>query len=151
MSESVIVTRREAAINDAPRDSCRIVGAQVGCFEDRTDHALGRDGIFADVVAVADERTAEVLRPWPIDGGVENGMAEAAGTQFLWLRRECKEGVDLARGEQVERADLRIRSGDPVYVFCGVETDFQSHQPQQIIAKGTDWRFLNELKRELKA
>jgi len=23
--------------------------------------------------------------------------------------------------------------------------------PQQIIAKGTDWRFLNELKRELKA
>jgi hypothetical protein len=23
--------------------------------------------------------------------------------------------------------------------------------PQQIIARGTDWRFLNELKRELKA
>jgi hypothetical protein len=26
----------------------------------------------------------------------------------------------------------------------------QSH-PQKIIAEGTDWRFLNELKRELKA
>jgi NitT/TauT family transport system substrate-binding protein len=31
------------------------------------------------------------------------------------------------------------------------EVGFIKSTPQQIIAKGTDWRFLNELKRELKA
>ena len=31
------------------------------------------------------------------------------------------------------------------------ETGFIKSSPQKIIAEGTDWRFLNELKRELKA
>jgi NitT/TauT family transport system substrate-binding protein len=31
------------------------------------------------------------------------------------------------------------------------ETGFIKASPQKIIADGTDWRFLNELKRELKA
>ena len=31
------------------------------------------------------------------------------------------------------------------------ETGFIKSSPQKIIADGTDWRFLNELKRELKA
>jgi NitT/TauT family transport system substrate-binding protein len=31
------------------------------------------------------------------------------------------------------------------------ELDMIKSSPQKIIAKGTDWRFLNELKRELKA
>jgi NitT/TauT family transport system substrate-binding protein len=30
------------------------------------------------------------------------------------------------------------------------ETGFIKSSPNQIIAQGTDWRFLNELKRELK-
>ena len=31
------------------------------------------------------------------------------------------------------------------------ETGFIKSSPQKIIAEGTDWRFLNELKREMKA
>jgi NitT/TauT family transport system substrate-binding protein len=31
------------------------------------------------------------------------------------------------------------------------EVGFISSSPKQLIADGTDWRFLNELKRELKA
>ena len=31
------------------------------------------------------------------------------------------------------------------------EVDMIKSNPQEIIANGTDWRFLNELKRELKA
>jgi NitT/TauT family transport system substrate-binding protein len=31
------------------------------------------------------------------------------------------------------------------------EVDMIRSTPQEIIAEGTDWRFLNELKRELKA
>jgi NitT/TauT family transport system substrate-binding protein len=34
-----------------------------------------------------------------------------------------------------------------VFVICV----FIESSPQQIIAEGTDWRFFNELKRELKA
>ena len=38
--------------------------------------------------------------------------------------------------------------------FCALrlrEAGFVKSSPQRIIADGTDWRFLNELKRELKA
>ena len=35
---------------------------------------------------------------------------------------------------------------------CGcTRWDMVKSTPQEIIAEGTDWRFLNELKRELKA
>src|SRR5215471_8403093 len=104
---------------------------KVGRLEDRAHDALGRDGIIVNVVAVADERAAEVLRPRPIDGSIENDMAEASGAQFLRLRREPEKGVDLALGEQVERPDLRIGAGDPTYVFCGIETDLKRHEAQQ--------------------
>ena len=37
------------------------------------------------------------------------------------------------------------------YALRMQETGLISSTPQQIISEGTDWRFLNELKRELKA
>jgi NitT/TauT family transport system substrate-binding protein len=37
------------------------------------------------------------------------------------------------------------------YVLRMREAGFIKSTPQKIIADGTDWRFLNELKRELKA
>jgi NitT/TauT family transport system substrate-binding protein len=37
------------------------------------------------------------------------------------------------------------------YALCLHDTGFIKSTPQKIIADGTDWRFLNELKRELKA
>jgi NitT/TauT family transport system substrate-binding protein len=36
------------------------------------------------------------------------------------------------------------------YALHLYELGLITHTPQQIIAQGTDWRFLNELKRELK-
>ena len=36
------------------------------------------------------------------------------------------------------------------YALRMQETGLIKMSPQQIIAEGTDWRFLNELKRELK-
>jgi NitT/TauT family transport system substrate-binding protein len=38
-----------------------------------------------------------------------------------------------------------------VHALLMHEIGFIKKTPQQIIAQGTDWRFLNELKRELKA
>jgi NitT/TauT family transport system substrate-binding protein len=50
----------------------------------------------------------------------------------------------------------RWREYDPedtmrFYALRMYEVDFISTSPNAVIAKGTDWRFLNELKRELKA
>jgi NitT/TauT family transport system substrate-binding protein len=37
------------------------------------------------------------------------------------------------------------------YALRLYDVDLIQHTPQQIIDQGTDWRFLNELKQELKA
>ena len=75
-------------------------------------------------------------------------------------------GRRLADGGRVPRADYaaqtfadnnyKWREFDPEdtirwYALRLRETGLVSSTPQQIIADGTDWRFLNELKRELKA
>ena len=47
----------------------------------------------------------------------------------------------------------RVRAEDAIrfYALRLHEVGFIKSGPQKIIAEGTDWRFLNELKRELKA
>jgi transposase len=65
-------------------------------------------------------------------------------------------GVDRA-GEVVVRR--RLRRSRVLWFFAPVEpcplrlneVGMIKSTPNQIIAEGTDWRFLNELKRELKA
>jgi NitT/TauT family transport system substrate-binding protein len=48
-------------------------------------------------------------------------------------------------------AGLRRRGHDTLYALRLNELGMIRSTPQKVIAKGTDWRFLNELKRELKA
>jgi len=50
----------------------------------------------------------------------------------------------------------RWRESDPedtlrFYALCLHEVGMVKSTPNKIIARGTDWRFLNELKKELKA
>jgi len=47
-------------------------------------------------------------------------------------------------------AEIRRRGHDPILCPGLRETGFIKSSPQKIIAEGTDWRVLNELKRELK-
>jgi NitT/TauT family transport system substrate-binding protein len=48
-------------------------------------------------------------------------------------------------------ARVRRRGHRPLYSLRMRDAGFVESTPQKIIAEGTDWRFLNELKRELKA
>ena len=48
-------------------------------------------------------------------------------------------------------ARVRSRGHDAVLCAAPARGRHDQVQPQQLIAEGTDWRFLNELKRELKA
>ena len=51
--ERVVVPLREPAIDQTLRGALRLGGAEVGGLEDRAQHALGRDRMLADEVAVA--------------------------------------------------------------------------------------------------
>jgi hypothetical protein len=48
-------------------------------------------------------------------------------------------------------ARIRRRGHDPLLCFTQRDVGLIKSTPQKIIADGTDWRFLDELKRELKA
>jgi NitT/TauT family transport system substrate-binding protein len=86
-----------------------------------------------DVCATQPERAARQL----VDGG--------------WTSR-----YDYALQTLTELPYSRWREFDPedalrFYALRLYEVSMIKATPQEIIAEGTDWRFLNELKRELKA
>jgi NitT/TauT family transport system substrate-binding protein len=63
---------------------------------------------------------------------------------------------DLARQTMKDVPYTKWRSYDPedtmrFYALRLNEIGMIKSSPQKIIAEGTDWRFLNELKKELKA
>ena len=64
-------------------------------------------------------------------------------------------GVDSSRKLAAGEADFSWRDFDPedslrFYALRLHEAKMIKSSPQKIIAQGTDWRFLNELKKELK-
>jgi NitT/TauT family transport system substrate-binding protein len=86
----------------------------------------------ADVCALEPERTARVL--------VDKGYAERYDYALQALR-----DLPYAKWHEYEPEDT-IR----FYALRLHEAGMIKSSPQKIIAQGTDWRFLNELKRELK-
>ena len=88
----------------------------------------------ADICAAEPERVAQRL----VDGGF---------TTELRLRAADAEGSPLRqRGASYDPEDtMRF------YALRLHEVGMIKSSPNKIIAEGTDWRFLNELKRELKA
>src|SRR5580704_12428749 len=83
--ERVIVAVRKAAIDDRSGRSRRLGRAEIGSLEEGAQYALGCDWRFADIVAVAGQHAAEILRPRPVDGAVVDNVVEMAGTQLLRL------------------------------------------------------------------
>ena len=69
--------------------------------------------------------------------------------------KELRRQLRLCAAGDERRALRRWRDYDPedsirFYALRMNETGMIKASPQQIIADGTDWRFINELKRELK-
>ena len=86
----------------------------------------------ADLCALQPERAARTL--------VEKGVA-ARYDYMLQTMRDLPYGKwrDYDPGDAVRFYALRLR-----------EAGMIKSNPQRILAQGTDWRFLNELKKELK-
>ena len=87
----------------------------------------------ADLCASAPEKAARLL----VDGGFTKRYDYALQTLS---------GLPYDKWREYDAEDT-IR----FYALRLHETGFIKSSPQKIIAEGTDWRFLNELKRELKA
>jgi hypothetical protein len=51
--------------------------------------------VLAHKGRIAGQHAAEILRPWSIDGTVENKMAKLAGAQLLRLGQNCEVSIDL--------------------------------------------------------
>jgi NitT/TauT family transport system substrate-binding protein len=89
----------------------------------------------ADVIAREPERTARLL--------IEKGYAK--NDDYEYVRQMLKE-IPYGQWRDYEPEDtLRF------YALRLHEVGMIKSSPQKIIAQGTDWRFLRELKKELKA
>jgi NitT/TauT family transport system substrate-binding protein len=87
----------------------------------------------ADLCAAQPERVARQL--------VDDGLPEPYDRVLEVIR-----GLPYDKWREYDHEDT-IR----FYALCLHEAGLIKSSPQKIIADGTDWRFLNELKRELKA
>jgi NitT/TauT family transport system substrate-binding protein len=86
----------------------------------------------ADVCALEPERTARLI--------VDRGVAPRYDSVLQGLKE-----IPYGQWRQYDTEDA-IR----FYALWMREVGMLKHSPQQLIARGTDWRFLNELKKELK-
>jgi NitT/TauT family transport system substrate-binding protein len=85
-----------------------------------------------DLCALEPERTARLI--------VERGMA----TRYDYVLQGLKE---IPYGQ---RRDYDPEDAVRFHALWMREVGMIKNSPQEIIARGTDWRFFNELKRELK-
>jgi len=89
----------------------------------------------ADVIAREPERTARLL--------VENGFAR--NDDYEYVHQMVKE-MNYGQWREYEPEDTLRFYALRLNEICMIKST-----PQKIIAQGTDWRFLRELKKELKA
>ena len=113
---------------------CMLAGSQdyVRKYPVATKRVLRAVLKAADLCAVDPARAAKRI--------VDGGFASRSDYALQTLR-------DVTYGWREYDAEDTIR----FYALRLHETGFIKSTPQKIIAEGTDWRFLNELKRELKA
>ena len=122
----IVGSRNAIAVGEASRDAGRVRSAEIRGLQNRTQHGTGRVRVCPDVIRKTGQHAAEILRPWPVDGGVDEHMTDASGAQLLRLGREAEERVDFAADKQLDRFELGV--GDPADVLLRVEPDLGDHQ-----------------------
>jgi hypothetical protein len=110
-----------------------LTGTCVGCLHERAQRTLGSDRMLRDELPIRRHDTAEVLRPRPVHRGVDKDVPDLLRAEFLGLRREGKEGVCSAVGEQAHCVVEGLRF-DPRDVLSRVYTDIGKHaRDKQVI------------------
>src|SRR6516165_1662347 len=99
--QSVVVPIGKTAIGEPSCDLGGVGGAPIRGLEDGAQHPLAGNRILSDVVAVADQHAAEILRPGPINRTIDDDMPDVPRPQILWRRREAEERIDLSAREKL--------------------------------------------------
>ena len=93
--EDTVIRLGKAVVDQLTSHPFGLGRAEIGGLENGAQHPLGRDRIFPDVVSVAIQQAAEILRPGPIDGAIDNLVADLPGPQFLRLGRKAENASAL--------------------------------------------------------
>src|SRR5262249_22385364 len=101
----------------------------MGSLQDGAQHRFSRDRMVSDIIAVARQYAAKVLRPGAVERAVEDDAPDALGAQLYRVRRKAEEGVDLALGEQLLWGNGV--AGDPAYAPNRGDTDVGSDDGQE--------------------
>jgi hypothetical protein len=122
---------------DAGKSVTLLAGIHVGCYE-----LFGAEGIrtIADLVLKATDLCASD------PARVERRLVDGGFTPRYDYALEALGEVSYDKWREYDPEDT-VR----FYALRLREVGFIKSSPQKIIAENTDWRFLNELKRELKA
>jgi NitT/TauT family transport system substrate-binding protein len=93
------------------------------------------------VCALEPERAAQRV----VDGGFVDYLKSASARERYEYTLQTLKSIPYARWREYDPEDT-IR----FYALRLREVGMIASTPQKILAQGTDWRFLNELKKELK-
>src|SRR5712664_2519593 len=74
--QRIIVSLGEPALDEPPCGALRRRCAKIGSLEDGTQHGLGGDRMVSDIIAVARQSAAKVLRPGTVERAVEDDAAD---------------------------------------------------------------------------
>src|SRR6516164_10332460 len=130
----VVVASGETAIDELSSDSRRLGDAEVRRLEYGAQRAFRRDRIPLEVVPVAREHAAIILRPWAVDRDIENHMPDTPGAQLLRFGRTTYERIDPSVSEKLHQLDGR--ADDPADILDGVESDISRHDRAEHVRAG---------------
>src|SRR5215472_15658536 len=103
--EDIVVARSETTIGELLRCACWFSRAEIRCRKDGTHDAFGRDRVRGNEFPIAQEHAAEILRPRPVRGSIEDYVTDMSGAQILGFGREGQERVNLTLHEQFNRLE----------------------------------------------
>src|SRR5215469_1546223 len=88
--------------------------------------------MLAHDLPVGDDHAAEVLRPRPIDSGVDDDVSDLLGAELLGLGGKGHEGINLSVGKEPDRPLDGIRY--PLDVPPGIQAYVPGHDGEEDVA-----------------
>src|SRR6516165_8521660 len=82
----IVGSRNATSGGEAPGGPRGVCGAQIRRLQNRAQHRTRRVRVGPDVIRKTSQHTAEILRPWPVNGGIDEHMTDVLGAQLLRLK-----------------------------------------------------------------
>src|SRR5262249_56666246 len=75
----IVGSRNATAVGEASRDALGVRVAYIRRLQKRAQHRSGRVRVRPDVIRKTGQHAAEILRPWPVDGSIDEHMPDVRG------------------------------------------------------------------------